>query len=235
MTVTWTLEAILLGVVSSLHCAGMCGPLMFALPIRDAAPARRLVSLVVYHGGRILTYGGLGLIFGLAGRRIQMAGFQQWFSILLGVAILITVGWQTFGKQVWQPAVIKRFHAAIGNMILKLWKAPGLDSLFLLGIANGLLPCGMVYLAVAISMTSGTAGAAMLYMIFFGVGTLPMLLAVSYAGSFLSAAVRNHFKKAVPYIIGCIGLLLILRGLDLGIPFISPVLATARSGVITCH
>ncbi len=107
------------------------------------------------------------------------------------------------------------------------------SSFFFIGTLNGLLPCGLVYLAVAgASATSGPSeGAA--YMALFGAGTLPVMLSVVVAGNFISVNIRNHIRNAMPYMILLIGVLFILRGLCLGIPYISPKIS--KGEIHSCH
>lgn len=105
----------------------------------------------------------------------------------------------------------------------------------MLGTANGLLPCGMVYVAIAGALTFTNVLHSTLFMVGFGAGTLPAMMAISYFGQFIKLSVRNQFRKALPVFATIIGILLILRGLNLGIPFISPVLPGAHNGAISCH
>ena len=95
-------------------------------------------------------------------------------------------------------------------------------SLFIIGLLNGLLPCGMVYVALfgAIAMQSTSLG--ILYMILFGLGTVPLMSSVVYINSLLTIPMRNKIQKVIPYVVVLIGALFILRGLGLGIPYVSP-------------
>ncbi len=77
-----------LGAAGSLHCVGMCGPLSLALPLYHLTAVNKFLSLLLYQVGRIITYSIIGLLFGLAGRRIYIAGYQQWFSIVMGLIVL---------------------------------------------------------------------------------------------------------------------------------------------------
>jgi len=221
----WT-SAFFLGLVSSLHCAGMCGPLALALPTRDLRPVRRARAWGLYHGGRILVYTLAGVIFGLFGRGVYLAGWQQQFSILLGVAIIAL-------------ALLGRFRpfglVSMQRTITRLWTAPGRAKFFLLGMANGLLPCGMVYLAIAGALTRTRVYESAGFMTCFGLGTLPLLLTLQHTGNRLTFPARARLRRAIPVLTIAIGLLLILRGLDLGIPFLSPAMAAAPGKVISCH
>lgn len=235
MIQAWT-SAFFLGLVSSLHCVGMCGPLALALPTRNLSPARHVMARVSYHGGRIGVYTFAGVVFGLFGRGVYLAGWQQQFSIGLGVAIIAVVlldrlrasgSW--FGPG--GPGIL----APLQRTIVKLWNAPGRAKFFVLGMANGLLPCGMVYLAIAGALTRTNVFESAGFMACFGLGTLPLLLALQYTGNRLGLPARIRLRRAMPLLTIAIGLLLILRGLDLGIPFLSPAMAAAPGKVISCH
>lgn len=228
-------SGVVMGLFSSLHCVGMCGPLVMALPLAGLTDRRRFLSLLAYHGGRLLTYALLGLAFGLAGRRLQLAGWQQGFSIVLGMVILVACICSFAHRQLATFLPVAAYQRAITGLNLRLWQAPRRYGFLLLGMANGLLPCGMVYLAIAGALTAGHAGFSSLFMACFGLGTLPALLAVGYGGWRVSLAWRVRFRKAVPVVMLTMGVLLILRGLDLTIPFISPLLPTAPSGGVSCH
>src|SRR6266496_1298665 len=131
-----------LGAVSSLHCVGMCGPLALALPVHHLPKAQQLISLLLYQFGRIITYSVLGLIFGLAGRQIYLAGFQQWFSIIMGAVVLVLVILYWVYKNPLQPSILKKLFMAVQSFMMKSFQSKKTSSSFLLfGMANGLLPC----------------------------------------------------------------------------------------------
>jgi sulfite exporter TauE/SafE len=240
MIQAWT-SAFFLGLLSSLHCVGMCGPLALALPTRELNPVRGVMARVSYHGGRMLIYTLAGVIFGLFGRGVYLAGRQQQFSIVLGVLLVVFVLLDRLGGSRSRAAAFRsgrtglRFLAPLQAMIIRLWKAPGRTKFFLLGMANGLLPCGMVYLAIAGALTRTNVFESAGFMAFFGIGTLPLLLALQYTGNRLDLPARARLRRALPAMTIAIGLLLILRGLDLGIPFLSPAMAVSPGTPVSCH
>lgn len=229
------LAGFILGSVSSFHCVGMCGPLALALPVQNLAGWNKMVSLVLYHLGRISVYAAFGLIFALAGRQIYLAGFQEWFSIGLGIVMLVVAGRFFFNKQIQHPARLNKLYRLIQGWIFYLWKSPGRSGFFLLGAANGLLPCGMVYLAIAGALNTSQIPSGMLFMAMFGLGTLPPLFSLAWFGSNIKMSFRNRIRQLTPYLITTMAIILIVRGLNLGIPFISPLLGAARSPAVICH
>ena len=224
-----------LGLISSLHCVGMCGPLSLALPIQYLFKTKRIIAIFLYQLGRVITYALLGLVFGLAGRKVYLAGFQQWFSIGMGVLIiLLSIQYWIFRKRM-QPNFLNNFYVAIQKLMGRILKIRGTVPFLFFGMANGLLPCGMVYIALAGALVTTEVQHSVLFMAMFGLGTMPAMMAISFFGQFFSLKIRNSFRKIVPVFISVMAVILILRGMNLGIPFISPILQSASSATISCH
>lgn len=219
--------AIGLGLLGSLHCAAMCGPLMLALPVPPGGPAKFLAGRIVYQLGRVGTYALLGVVAGVIGKSIFLAGFQRWLAIALGVAILLGF---LFSKKIALAApvvrLVGRLKVAMGTQLQRR----SFRSLALLGMLNGLLPCGLVYVAMAGAVSRGTILSGVGYMAAFGLGTMPAMLAVSLSGKIFPASLRLKLRSAIPVSICLLAGLLILRGLALGIPYLSPDLAAAGAG-----
>jgi sulfite exporter TauE/SafE len=222
----WT--ALLLGLAGSLHCAGMCGPLALALPHPGGGLPGFLAGRVLYQLGRLSTYAVLGGLAGLIGRSLALAGVQRWVSITAGVLMLLGLVATTYGRP-GQPVL--RTVEGLKRVLGKLLQRRSLGALFLLGQVNGLLPCGLVYAACAGAAATGGLLTGSLYVVLFGLGTVPMLLALSLSGRAMPVAWRFRAQRFIPYSVGLVGLLLILRGMELGIPWVSPVLG---SGAV-CH
>lgn len=215
--------AVIFGLISSLHCIGMCGPIAMMLPVDHTNPTKKAMQIILYHLGRLTSYGILGLLFGLLGRGFFMAGIQQQLSIAVGVGMILlaivperVLARYNFSKPVYR--LISKIKSSLGQQFKR--KTP--DALFTIGLFNGLLPCGLVYAALfgAIAMQNVTFGVA--YMVLYGLGTVPMMSAVVYASSLLSMPFRNKLQKAVPIITVIIGVLFVLRGMGLDIAYISP-------------
>lgn len=225
-----------LGAAGSLHCVGMCGPLSLALPVHQLSPVLRFLSLLSYQFGRVITYTAMGVLFGLAGRSIYLAGYQQWFSVAIGITVLLLALLYYLRHRSVHLRFLDRFYRYIQQQIGRLLRtAKGPAGFLLLGMANGLRPCGMVYIAIAaaVSATGVTESAAL--MASFGLGTLPAMMLVAYAGQVIRPHWRTYFRKWVPVFVVLMGVLLVLRGLNLGVPFISPELPPAPGQAIVCH
>jgi hypothetical protein len=224
------LTAFLLGLVGSLHCAGMCGPLALALPMAGNSTPAFVLGRVAYNLGRIVTYCLLGVVFGLAGKTLLLAGVQRWASIALGVALL--AGLFTSRKlAVWRPVTLLVERLKLSMSVLL--RRRSLVSLAVLGLLNGLLPCGMVYVACAGAIATGGLLAGAGYMAAFGAGTVPMMLAISLSGRLVPLALRLKLRKAIPVTVVLLATLLIVRGMSLSIPYLSPDLSSGGSSC--CH
>ncbi|HEX6428595.1 MAG TPA: sulfite exporter TauE/SafE family protein [Niastella sp.] len=229
------IAGVLLGLVSSFHCVGMCGPLALALPVHHLQRRHQAIAMLLYNAGRVVTYSLAGLVFGWAGRGVYMAGFQQWFSIGMGVVILALVILNHFLHSTLTPSWVRSFHGNLQQVMGRLLQSPKHHHYLFLGMANGLLPCGMVYLAIAGALSTVAVNQSVLFMASFGAGTMPAMLALSLFGMPVKLSLRRQLKKIMPFAIVCMAVLLILRGLNLGIPFVSPVLPEARQPAISCH
>src|SRR5690606_17386241 len=184
--------------------------------------------------GRVLTYTVLGGILGWLGSRFSLFGWQQGMSVVLGCVMLLFFLAALFHKRLLKNTWLDKYwNKHIIRLIAPLFKRKSFISLFLIGSLNGLLPCGLVYMAVAGAMATGTAVKGAAFMAMFGLGTMPAMAAVSFAGNIISIGFRNKIRKATPFVIGIIGLLLIIRGLNLNIPYLSPQMKEDK--VECCH
>jgi sulfite exporter TauE/SafE len=215
--------AFFFGLISSLHCIGMCGPIAMMLPVDRNNPVKKATQIITYHLGRLSAYATIGFIFGLVGKGFFLAGIQQKLSIFIGVAmiVVILIPEKVFAKYNFSKPVFKLI-SKVKTTLGAQFKNKTYKSLFTIGLLNGFLPCGMVYVALfgAIAMQSESLG--VLYMILFGLGTVPLMSSVTYLNSFLTIPIRNKIQKAIPYVAVIIGILFIFRGLGLGIPYLSP-------------
>lgn len=226
----------ILGATGSLHCVGMCGPLSLALPTHHLAPGERIASLLLYQIGRVITYSFLGLLIGIAGRGIYMAGYQQAFSIVMGSIVLLLAFLYFFQRGSFRSSLLSRIYDPVQQLVIRaMHRARGPFGFMVMGMANGLLPCGMVYIAIAAALSLKGVIETTSFMAMFGTGTLPAMLLISFAGRMVNLQWRNKLRKIVPVFIVLTGTLLILRGLNLGIPFISPVLPGKVNDAINCH
>ncbi len=201
----------------------MCGPIAFVLPVNKNSKLQTALGTALYHLGRILSYAMIGLLFGFLGKGLYLAGFQQRLSILIGMVMIIIVLVPT--KFLNKFHLTRPLYLIIGKVKYKLGlylKKSSLKALFSIGFFNGFLPCGLVYMALLGAISTGDLLNGAAYMAVFGLGTIPLMTGAVYLGNFLKVSVRNKIQKAIPIFVIIIGLLFILRGLGLGIPYISP-------------
>ncbi len=231
------ISAFILGLLGSFHCVGMCGPIAFVLPVDRSNSYKKVLQIAMYHFGRLISYSSIGLVFGLVGKGLYLFGFQQKLSIVIGV-IMITVvlipyksfNNYNFSKPIYR--IISKVKSGLGTAL----KKKTFDTFLTIGFLNGFLPCGLVYMAVFGAIASGNAFEGSIYMAFFGLGTIPLMTTTIYFGQFLKGAMRQKIQKAIPIFVVIIGVLFILRGLGLGIPYISPSPNTEMtSSSMNCH
>ena len=232
------ITAFFIGGLGSVHCIGMCGPLAFSLPAVKESPQSKFVSSLLYNLGRIFTYALLGAVLGTIGTAFSFFGFQQWLSILLGVIILLFILLPKRLKSVATnnrvAGMFEKVRIALGSLFFR----KNYRSVFFIGLLNGLLPCGLVYMAMAGAIATGSVAKSGLFMAAFGLGTLPVMWSISFFGSYINMNVRSRIRKAYPYMMLIMACLLIIRGMGLGLPFLSPATSVdVRNGetVIQCN
>ena len=204
--------AFMIGIVGSFHCVGMCGPLALALPLSHNSFAAKITGAFLYNAGRVVTYAFFGLIFGLIGQTAALFGFQQWLSIGAGALILLfIIVPQKYKMQSSATNYTNGFFGKLRAALAKLFTQKNNTSLFVIGLLNGLLPCGLVYMAVAGAMWS-----------------------IAFFGNYVGLGLRQKIRKAFPYMMGLMACLLILRGMGLGIPYLSPEMDVQKKEVHGC-
>lgn len=223
------ITAFITGLLGSFHCVGMCGPIALATPVVGDTPTQRAFGKLLYNLGRMITYAILGFVLGAFGLGLKLAGMQQSISIAAGIIIIAGV----ILNSNW-------LHSLVGNPFnvfkgsAKLFQSRTYGSLLLIGLINGLLPCGFVYIALVGAVATQQAWQGAAFMALFGLGTLPMMFTVSMIGQILSQSVRGFINKITPYLAVVIGCLFILRGLNLGIPYVSPQVNATQTEVKDC-
>lgn len=215
--------ALLFGLISSFHCIGMCGPIAMMLPVDHKNPTKKAAQILTYHLGRLTAYGTLGLLFGLVGKGLYLAGMQQKISIIVGVFMILIVlipekvfAKYNFSRPIYK--VISNVKSSLGNQFKK--KTP--DAIFTIGLLNGFLPCGLVYAALFGALAMQNVGLGVSYMLLYGLGTIPLMSAVVYVANFLTIPFRNKIQKIIPIVTILIGTLFVLRGMGLDIAYVSP-------------
>ncbi|HBK82620.1 MAG TPA: hypothetical protein DDZ41_03340 [Flavobacterium sp.] len=215
--------AFILGLMSSFHCIGMCGPIAMMLPIDRTNQTKKTFQVLLYHLGRLSAYASLGLLFGIIGKSFFIAGFQQQLSILMGIFMIFfaLVPEKVFANYNFSKPVF-RLLSFIKSSLGKQFKNKSYSSIFTIGLLNGYLPCGMVYAALFGAVAMQNVLVSIFYMVLFGLGTIPLMSAVVYLSNILNPATRKRIQKMIPVLIILIGMLFIVRGLGLDIPFLSP-------------
>lgn len=231
------LSAFILGLLGSFHCIGMCGPIAFMLPVDRSNWVKKTSQITMYHFGRLLAYSIIGLIFGLIGKSLYIFGLQQQLSIIIGVLMILvviipqkTLNKYNFSKPIYR--VISKIKSTLGTAL----KKKTMDTFLTIGFLNGFLPCGLVYMALFAAIAGGNATQGSLYMAIFGLGTIPLMTTAIYFSHLLKGKARQRIQKSIPIFVVIVGILFILRGLGLGIPYLSPApVYDLVANSIDCH
>lgn len=216
------LLGLILGITSNLHCIGMCGPIAIAIPVNRKSNWTILSGVLQYNFGRIITYSFLGIIVGSIGITIETLGFLQWLSIFAGIFLILFAWRKWFSTKLFSKIPNLGIQKGISKSLGKVIKSKSPFKIGTLGLLNGLLPCGMVYAALVNALLAGNPAGSAYAMIAFGIGTLPSMMAVGFAANRINASMRQKFNKVVPYLLTVVGILIVLRGMNLDIPYLSP-------------
>lgn len=231
------ISAFIFGLLGSFHCLGMCGPIAFMLPVDRQNPTKRFFQITSYHFGRLFSYSLIGLLFGMLGSSFYFLGFQQQLSIIVGGVMVLII---LFPRLKFKNKLNQKLNSIIIKLKSKLGKElknKRNDTFFMVGFLNGFLPCGLVYMAVLGALVTNSILESSFYMLLFGLGTIPLMTTFVYLGNFTKGAFKKNIQKAIPVVVFCIGVLFIVRGLGLDIPFLSPnpVISSVGNSVSGCH
>ncbi len=211
--------AFLLGLAGSMHCVGMCGPIAMALPYQSQSRLGTFSNILLYNSGRILTYSILGFLLGVVGQTFALAGIQTYVSIGLGILILIAALFSiNLEYQLLQLPALNRLNTWVKQQLSSLLSRKKASTLFSVGMLNGLLPCGLVYMAVVGALTAPSVLEGSAYMALFGLGTLPLLAFTAFFGQFIHLKWRVYARKLIPLVLTGMAILLILRGIQFDVP-----------------
>ena len=219
-----------IGFVGSVHCLGMCGPLVLAYslhiksheavtPIHVSPPWEKgLFHHIAFHSGRILSYGLLGI---LSAGLLQKIGFMEFNANLRGGTTLLGGGLMIFlGLVLLKVLPLPGFLTFLSTGPTSFWKrllppllqSQRLGSKMALGLATGFLPCGLSWAMIVKSATTENLGAGFLTMMSFGLGTVPALFLIGFSASFLSLQTRLLGERVAAVAVIVMGLILIFKG-----------------------
>jgi sulfite exporter TauE/SafE len=208
-----------MGLISSLHCIGMCGPIALALPVHKGSRLQQFSGLLIYNSGRVLSYSVLGLLVGGIGTSLAWLGYLRYLSVFAGLLMLVYVFWPARLDKHFRPPVFwarsvgflkKRMSVLLQSRTAGGWLA--------LGIFNGLIPCGMVYMALMSSIATGNVTSGAIYMMIFGLGTFPAMVSIGIAKQKFTPVFRSHIRRFAPVMLAVAGIWLVVRGLLVDLP-----------------
>lgn len=221
--------AFFIGLFGSVHCIGMCGPLAFAVPASQNRWWLILADKTLYNIGRVITYTFLGLLIGFVGKQLWLYGLQQGVSLISGILIIVA----GFSRLLKLKLHGVTFMPKVLNPVNKLLQYALQHSAghIVVGMLNGFLPCGFVYLALVGAVNTSSPVNAAQYMFWFGAGTFPLMLAATVTSGLIGPVVRSRINRVMPYLMVCLGFWFVLRGLNLNIPYLSPAGQSSVGGV----
>jgi sulfite exporter TauE/SafE len=226
---------LLLGLGSAGHCAGMCGPIAMVLPFRSASGDFNWIKFTAYQSGRISTYLAIGLLIGSLGTIFPWQRTGAWLSVISGSSLVLYaffyIGFLKFGGFASQQNVLRELTQQLWSKSIKGGHAAWF---YTAGVANGLLPCGMVYAAAAAALGMRGFDESILLMAGFGLATLPVFLLLPILQQ--QAYFRRYFRKIIPIVLFGTGAWLIWRGLSfilnsVGDDVLSPMCVHGLPGV----
>jgi sulfite exporter TauE/SafE len=209
----WIISAWFMGFIGSTHCIGMCGPLVLAVPSKSDTVMSKVWSGLLYNLGRVSTYVMFGATIGISQKFLIPLVMQSQVSIIMGIIlILISLSYFLFKNKRVVFSTQNKFYQKVGIALAKLYNNPNNLNIFSIGLLNGLLPCGLVYAALATAFASMSFYKSIIFMAFFGFGTLPVMWGVVFFANYITPAIRSKMKMLFPVVYAIAGVLLILRG-----------------------
>ena len=227
--------AFVLGAAGSAHCIGMCGPLALAVPSPRNTFSSRLSSSIILNSGRLLAYAALGAAIGVFGAGMRLAGLQQVATFGAGVVLVLSVLVPGLLERWWPTGRIALGIGRLRSLLARNLKRTAPEAIFFSGMLNGMFPCGLVYAALLGAAAQGEVGQSVLFMSAFALGTMPALIVLRVGAGSMMGTVRGRLRRLSPVIMLGLGVLMILRGLELGIPYVSPEPQLTPLQTTTCH
>jgi sulfite exporter TauE/SafE len=204
------------GLLGSSHCVGMCGGFVVSIGAAATTWRANFIRQLVYASGRIFTYASAGAIVGYGGWRLTktlppLVHAQAWLCLVAG-ALLVVQGLSAAGAWRWLSPTARRSPCLTAGLLASFLKAPALSQVFLGGMFNGLLPCGLVYAYLALAASTGNIAAGFLHMALFGLGTLPIMVLTGCGGAMLGLAGRRRLLHVAAWCVVLTGALSVSRG-----------------------
>lgn len=230
----WLWSAFSLGLFGSLHCLGMCGPIAMALPLNTSEKISVYKVSALYNIGRVSSYTLMGLLMGILGWGVFLTGYQKSLSVILGILMILTAFYSGAANMgILKNLKIEYFYSRAQATLASFLSNKRSSSAYKIGFANGFLPCGMVYVALAGALTTSDVLTSAGFMAFFGFGTWP-LMAAAMIFSNLNRSLFLRMRKALPLVMFIFGLMLIQRGINLQVP-LELKFWEAFNNPIMCH
>jgi uncharacterized protein len=213
-----------IGLASWLHCVGMCGPLMSIFADTNSRSKSLNTALLLHHTGRITTYMMLGLLVGAASDALRIIVVGSAVSMASGALLILFALVHIAGGHLHVPDPLARLMRRLGGTFADATATIPAARPLVLGILNGLLPCGVSLSAVIASATIPDPLLRLVFVASFGIATVPALFGIGKLVLRLAAVWQTRLRSAMTYVMLVVGVVVLLRGLSLDVPYVSPKL-----------
>ena len=197
-----TAAALVAGLATSLHCAGMCGPIACGLGTLAKSEGERLTAASLYHGTRLVSYGIIGAVCGALGQQ-PLKWFFDSPAVLLPWVMVAVLLIMAFGldKKVPRPAIFNRFTARARFKATRLSAYGGASAM---GLLTPFLPCGPLYLVFGAALLAGSAAKGAEFTLAFGLGTVPLLWLAQHQfhriRAMLTPLAMNRLRRGLAFV-----------------------------------
>ena len=202
----WT--ALVMGFAGSLHCAGMCSPL--AMAVTSQKPF--LINKIIYNSGRIFTYGLLGTIAASFGSLFMITPYQGVISFIVGsMFLLMGIGTISGLRIPFLTTALNNFTGRLKGLFSFWLKRKNNIAVLVMGMLNGLLPCGLTYLAMTYCFIMPSSADGFWFMTLFGVGTWPVMIGFTWLVSIGFGKIKVNYQRITTIVFIMIGVWLLAR------------------------
>lgn len=204
--------AFILGMLGSVHCAGMCGPLSLLIPAGSVTADRRIAGLLLYNLARILVYTLLGFVTGWAGYLVSLSGAGAWLMLLAALLLLLSGVFSLFSRNLLDRIPVPdRWMQHLRHFFRPFFRQKNYWAYIGMGTFNALIPCGLLYTALLAAVAEAHPLQSAGFMLMFGLGTVPAMMSAQYLLQFIRQEWRTCLRRALPLASIVLALFMIYR------------------------
>ena len=205
--------AFTLGLAGSWHCVGMCGPIAMVVP--GAKGKNRIYAILLYHSGKILSYALIGSLFGLFGLFLGSLKIQSVVTISVGILMVLIAFLPVILNRLEQKGfVLFSSYFRFKQKLSRLLDKDKVEFAFYIGLLNGFIPCGMVYMAALAALTQASVTDSILFMVLFGLGTAPFISLLIFFANYLRSKIQKRAVMLRTAVLFLVGLFMVWKGFN---------------------